>query len=180
MGTQKSVTDQLSTKQISPFLTRSILSERDDANSELASSVVTQWVRWKPGHLEQRYGESPDTLEQRYGESPDTLEQRYGESPDAFRTTLLWIHVTYVEGFQLFCVNPDGCHVWGRKFSLFPEHLISLPLGSSWFHPFIIYTLHNLSVYGLCLRINDSVCHMRLLNRRIKKLKYLYWVYKPL
>ena len=24
-----------------------------------------------------------------------------------------------------------------------------------WFYPFIIYTLHNLSVLGLCLRIND-------------------------
>ena len=23
----------------------------------------------------------------------------------------------------------DGCHMWGRKFSLFPEHLISLYLG---------------------------------------------------
>ena len=32
-------------------------------------------------------------------------------------------------GFQLICVNRDGCHMWGRKCSLFPEHLISLPLG---------------------------------------------------
>ena len=39
------------------------------------------------------------------------------------------------------------------KCSPFPEHLISLPLGSSWFHQFIIYTLHNLSV--LCVWIND-------------------------
>ena len=40
-------------------------------------------------------------------------------------------------------VNRDGCHMWGRKCSLFPEHLISLPLGSSWFHPFvIIYKLY--------------------------------------
>ena len=29
----------------------------------------------------------------------------------------------------------------------------SLPLGSSWFYPFIIYILQNLSVYGLCLRV---------------------------
>ena len=50
----------------------------------------------------------------------------------------------------------DGCHMWSMKCSLFPEHLISLPLGSSWFHPFIIYTLQNFSVLGLCLRINDS------------------------
>ena len=42
-------------------------------------------------------------------------------------------------------VNRDGCHMWGRKYSLFPEQFISLPLDSSWFHPFII-----------CLRINDS------------------------
>ena len=32
--------------------------------------------------------------------------------------------------------------VWGRKCLLFPEHLISLPFGSSWFRPFIIYTLY--------------------------------------
>ena len=43
-----------------------------------------------------------------------------------------------------------------RKLSLFPEHLISLPLGSSRFYPLMIYTLHNLSVLGLCLRIHDS------------------------
>ena len=58
--------------------------------------------------------------------------------------------VTYVEwfvhylwlmtGFPLLVVNRDGCYMWGRKCSLFPEHLISLPLGSSWLHPFIIYT----------------------------------------
>ena len=60
----------------------------------------------------------------------------------------LW-HVT---GFQLLGVNRDGCHIWGKKCSLFPEHLISLPLGGSWFYLFIIYTLQNLSkdyVYGL-------------------------------
>ena len=56
-----------------------------------------------------------------------------------------------------FCMNRDGCHICGRKCSLFPEHLISLPLGSSRFHPFMIYTLQKLSVLGLhvCLRIND-------------------------
>ena len=36
-------------------------------------------------------------------------------------------------------MNPDRCHVWSRKCPLFPEHLISLPLGSSWLHPSIIY-----------------------------------------
>ena len=45
--------------------------------------------------------------------------------------------------FQLFWVNRDGCHMWGNKFSLFPKHPISLPLGSSWFHPFIMHTLQN-------------------------------------
>ena len=34
----------------------------------------------------------------------------------------LW-HMT---GFQLFWINRDGCHMWGRKCSLFPEHLILL------------------------------------------------------
>ena len=32
-------------------------------------------------------------------------------------------------GFQLFWVDRDGCHMWGRKCSLLLEHLISLPLG---------------------------------------------------
>ena len=36
-----------------------------------------------------------------------------------------------------------------------PENPISLPLGYYWFQLFIIYTLHNVSVLGHCLRIND-------------------------
>ena len=38
------------------------------------------------------------------------------------------------------------------------SHLISLLMGSSWFHQFIIYTrtLHNLSVLGLYVYINNS------------------------
>ena len=36
--------------------------------------------------------------------------------------------VTY-DWFPVICVNRDGCHMWGRKCSLFPEHLIPLPLG---------------------------------------------------
>ena len=61
-------------------------------------------------------------------------------------------------GSQLFCINRDVCHMWVRKFALFPEHLISLPLGRSRGYPFIIklYTLQNWSVLGLCLRINES------------------------
>ena len=44
-------------------------------------------------------------------------------------------------------------HGSGTKYVL--DHLISLPLWSSWFHPFIIlYTLPNLSVFRLCLRNN--------------------------
>ena len=66
------------------------------------------------------------------------------------------VDLRHTTGFQLLSVNHDRCHMWGRKCSLFPVHLISLPLGSSWFHPFIIYRLQNLSVFGLCLRINDS------------------------
>ena len=52
-------------------------------------------------------------------------------------------------------VNCDGCHMRDRICSLFPEHLIWLPLGSSWFHSFVIYTLLNLSVLWLCLWIKD-------------------------
>ena len=64
--------------------------------------------------------------------------------------------VTY-DWFPVICVNRDGCHMWGRKCSLFPEHLISLRLGRSWFHPFIIYTLYITEFVSLrlCLRIND-------------------------
>ena len=50
-------------------------------------------------------------------------------------------------GFRLFGINRDGCHMWGKKCSLVPEHLISL---------YIHYILLNLSVLGLCSRINDS------------------------
>ena len=53
-------------------------------------------------------------------------------------------------------VNRDGCHMWGRKCSLFPEHLISLHFGSSWFQPFIIHTctlyITEFVSLGLCLR----------------------------
>ena len=56
-------------------------------------------------------------------------------------------------GFQLVYVNHGGCHVWGGKFSLFPEHLILLPLGSHDFahslYTCMHYTLLNLSVLGL-------------------------------
>ena len=57
----------------------------------------------------------------------------------------------HITGFQLICLNHDECHMWGRKCPLFLEHLISLPMRSSWFHPFIIYTVQNLSVLELCV-----------------------------
>ena len=44
-------------------------------------------------------------------------------------------------GFQLFCVNCDGCHMWGRKCSLFPEHSFTV------FGEFMISSFHY--VYGL-------------------------------
>ena len=49
------------------------------------------------------------------------------------------LHLT---GLQLFVVNRDGCHIWGNKCSLYVEHLISLPLVSSWFHPIIIIYIY--------------------------------------
>ena len=33
--------------------------------------------------------------------------------------------------FSLFLFNRDGCHMWGRKYSLFPEDQISLALERS-------------------------------------------------
>ena len=61
--------------------------------------------------------------------------------------------------FRLFCLNHDGCHMWSRKCSLFPEHRSLLALGSSCFDSFAIYIhyiLLNLPVLGLCLWNNDS------------------------
>ena len=54
----------------------------------------------------------------------------------------IWLVYSY-----LVCIVTDAACGAG-KCSLFPEHIISLPLGSSWFHPFIMYTLCivNLSV----------------------------------
>ena len=46
----------------------------------------------------------------------------------------------------------------------FPEHLISLLLGSSWFHILKIYTLPNMSVLGQCLRINDWLACLDLIS----------------
>ena len=70
-------------------------------------------------------------------------------------TNVTLLYITYAEwfvhqlwhmtGFRLL-LNCDWYHMWGRKCSLFKEHLISLSVGGSWFHPITIYTLHNLSV----------------------------------
>ena len=48
--------------------------------------------------------------------------------------------------------NSDGYHMWGRKCSLFPEHLISLYLGSSPIHYIYMYYIICQSedyVYGI-------------------------------
>ena len=90
-------------------------------------------------------------------------------------------------------VNRDGCHMWEKKCAIFPEHLISLPLESSWFHQFVIYTQQNLSVLGLCLQINDWISLTALLRTYVmlciiqwliqftnlveKYSKYMYLVY---
>ena len=59
--------------------------------------------------------------------------------------------------FQLFWVNCDWYHIWGNAL---PEHLIhdfthvlSIYI---YIYIYIHYILLNLSVLGLCLRINDS------------------------
>ena len=36
-------------------------------------------------------------------------------------------------------VNHDGSHMWVRECLFFPEYIISLSLGSLWFHPFICF-----------------------------------------
>ena len=49
---------------------------------------------------------------------------------------ILWLVYRYLGGKSCLI----WCHIWVRKCSLFPEHMISLPLSSSWYNPFIIYT----------------------------------------
>ena len=60
--------------------------------------------------------------------------------------------------FQLFGLNRDGCHIWGRKCSLYPKHLfLSLWGVRDFTHSlYIHYILLNLSVLGLCVRIHYS------------------------
>ena len=64
--------------------------------------------------------------------------------------------VTY-DWFPISWMNRDGCHMWGRECTLFKDHMISLPLEVWFFHSFIRYTLHNMLVLWLCLRINGLV-----------------------
>ena len=56
-------------------------------------------------------------------------------------------NVTHV-CFPVMLVNRDGCHMWDRNCSRFPEHLLSLQC----FYPFIV---PNLSVFNMT-RVNDS------------------------
>ena len=94
-----------------------------------------------------------------------TFQKLYGRHTDLPCSQIWHFCVTYVEGFvhklwhmtgsQLLFLNESWRVPHVRQEILIPEHLISLPLGSSRFHPFMIYTLQNLSVLGLCLRIHD-------------------------
>ena len=92
--------------------------------------------------------------------------------------TLLCHQLLHMTGFQLFGVNRDGCHMWDRKCSLFPDHMISLSSGIS---PNI---LHNLLVLGLCLRINGSVlfawisrpCHWKIVDLNTIVLNHLCYI----
>ena len=59
-----------------------------------------------------------------------------------------WFAVVLCKSWRVPCV--------GQEMFTLSGNLISLPLGSSWLHPFIIYTLLDVSVLGLCLRIGDS------------------------
>ena len=63
---------------------------------------------------------------------------KQGYSSRKLQTTfrkLFGRHTDLVHQFDTFvslmlkCFFRDGCHMWGRKCSLFLEHLISLPLG---------------------------------------------------
>ena len=95
-------------------------------------------------------------LKQGYS-SRTTFRKLYGGHTDH---TIWHLCVTYVEwsvhwlwhmtGFQLFWVNRDGCHMWGRNCSLFPEHLITLPLGSSWLYSFAIH------IHCVCMNLSVS------------------------
>ena len=59
---------------------------------------------------------------------------------------------------SLCCVHRDGCHMWGRRCSLFHQHMIPPIWGvhDVTHSLYIIIILLNLSVLGLCLLLNDS------------------------
>ena len=60
-------------------------------------------------------------------------------------------------GFQLIWGNRDGCHMWDRKCSTLSATSDFTPFAEFIISPIhYIYTLLNLSVLALCLRINDS------------------------
>ena len=89
-----------------------------------------------------------------------TLRKFYGRHQSYRPCSQIWhLCVTYVEGFVHQLWHKTGFPVilsesWRvphmrQEMLTFPEHLISLPLGSSWFHPFII----NIYIhYRICLR----------------------------
>ena len=65
----------------------------------------------------------------------------------------------HMTGFQLLWIVTGASCMWGQEThtpEFFPERLISLTLGSSWLHLFIIYTSQNVSILRLRLWINDS------------------------
>ena len=83
---------------------------------------------------------------------------RHTDMVDKFDTSVshicwrVWSSKMAYDWFPVISVNRDVCLMWGRKRSLFPECLISVTLGSSWWF-FIRYTSQNVSVlrlrYGL-------------------------------
>ena len=91
-----------------------------------------------------------------FTKTSDSFRKFYGRHTDlvhTFATSVshmlkgfvhqLWPFFRYVQ------VDRDGCHMWGWKYSLLPEHLISLPFGEFMISP-IHYTYIICIIFGIC------------------------------
>ena len=95
----------------------------------------------RPGHAIDRIECMTFDKNQLYVQT--TFRKFYGRHTDLIHKFDTLCHIIMLNGLFTNCdihvglvssyvgVNRDGCLMWGRKCSHFPEHLISLPLGSS-------------------------------------------------
>ena len=83
----------------------------------------------------------------------------------------------HMTGLQLVCANRDGCHMWGRKFSLFLEHLISLHLWSSWFHPIVTAVTYFITTKRPSITGQDIKLWVGIHEYREIQFFWFYWMF---